>query len=188
MNLSDLKPTILRRLVKFEDSLSKVGWFEAAGKLLNQEEKTMTTLYLKALGVKHRDINVVKEWQTVQKVACRADWVPTWWQTERDLSVALTAESKAVLGDGLFHSRMTQIMSKIFDPVPREVSDILLSLDIRDEALIKSATGAATEAVHQAALGTIKVSNNNHPFLYKFQLFRAGRWPLGVYDDTFFIL
>jgi len=178
----------LRRLVKFEDSLQKIGWFEATGNSLGQEEIKIATLYLKALGVKHRDITVVREWKAVRNVACRADWMPTWWKTERDLSVALTAESKAVLGDRLFHSRMTQIMRKIFDPVPRGVSDILFSLDIRDEALVKSATGAVTEAVHQAALGTMKVSNNNHPFLYKFQLFRAGRWPLGVYGDKFFIL
>ncbi len=178
----------MKRLLQLEKVLPKIGWFEAAGQSLTEDDKTNVHNYLGSLEVKHRHINRVKDWQTARKVASRNDWAPAWWKTETRLGSTLTAESKTVLGDSLFHARMTQIASKVFDPVPHAVSKKLLSLKIKDETIIKSATGAATEAVHQAALGTIKVSNNNNPFLYKFQIFRAGHWPLGVYNDTFFIL
>ena len=53
--------------------------------------------------------------------------------------------------------------------------------------IIQAATGAAAHACHQAALVLAAGGDDEHPFTFKYQLFEAGRWPLGIIGGSFAI-
>jgi hypothetical protein len=59
---------------------------------------------------------------------------------------------------------------------------------IADPALARAAAGAATQAAYQAALALAGGAQSNHPFAVKYRLFAAGRWPLGVVKNSFYLL
>jgi hypothetical protein len=50
------------------------------------------------------------------------------------------------------------------------------------------ASGAAAQACHQAALAIAAAAGPEHLFATKYRLFAAGRWPLGIVGDRFFVL
>jgi hypothetical protein len=56
---------------------------------------------------------------------------------------------------------------------------------IADPALARAAAGAATQACYLAALAAAAAAVPDHPFLAKFRLFEAGRWPLGIVAGRF---
>src|SRR5713101_4026518 len=58
---------------------------------------------------------------------------------------------------------------------------------IADPALTRVAAGAAAQACHQAALALAAAAGPGHVFAVKYRLFAAGRWPLGIVGDRFFV-
>ena len=56
-----------------------------------------------------------------------------------------------------------------------------------DASLAYAAAGAASFAEFDATLARSAGAGLDHAFLHKQALFRAGRWPLGVYDEAFAI-
>jgi hypothetical protein len=51
---------------------------------------------------------------------------------------------------------------------------------LADAALVRAASGAATMALHAAALARLAGEGPDHLFMRKCALFESGRWPLGV--------
>ena len=51
-----------------------------------------------------------------------------------------------------------------------------------DPGLIKAAAGSAFYAAYQYRLACAANSAEDHPFMRKYALFAAGRWPLGLID------
>jgi hypothetical protein len=58
---------------------------------------------------------------------------------------------------------------------------------IADAALVRAASGAATMALHEAALARLTGQGADHVFMRKSALFESGRWPLGIVEGTFFL-
>jgi hypothetical protein len=56
---------------------------------------------------------------------------------------------------------------------------------IADLALVRVASGAATMALHEAALARLAGEGPSPPFVRKYVLFESGRWPLGVVGGVF---
>ena len=56
---------------------------------------------------------------------------------------------------------------------------------ISDEELVRAATGAAVQVSHQRALLEAAAAPPDHPFVHKFALFEAGRWPIAVIGESF---
>ena len=58
---------------------------------------------------------------------------------------------------------------------------------IADAALVRAASGAATMALHGAALARLAGQGPDHLFVRKYALFESNRWPLGVVNDVFYL-
>jgi len=58
---------------------------------------------------------------------------------------------------------------------------------IADAAIIRAAAGAATMALHEAALVPLAGQGSDHLFMRKYALFAAGRWPLGTVRGVFYL-
>ena len=58
---------------------------------------------------------------------------------------------------------------------------------IADAALVRVASGAATMALHKAALARLAGEGPSHLFVRKYALFESGRWPLAVVGGMFYV-
>ena len=91
------------------------------------------------------------------------------------------------LGADVVGVRMAHIELTASDHLQDVATKMLDRAGLDDAGLGKSAAGAATIAVHHAALALAAGEPGTHPFAAKFRLFQAGRWPLGVYGRAFYI-
>ena len=58
---------------------------------------------------------------------------------------------------------------------------------VADAALVRAASGAASMALHGAALARLAGQGAEHLFVRKYALFESGRWPLGVVGGLFYL-
>lgn len=93
----------------------------------------------------------------------------------------------AALGRETLGIRMSAIEHAASDHLQGVASTALARAGLADAGLGKSAAGSATIAVHHAALALAAGKTGAHPFAAKFRLFQAGRWPLGVYGNVFYV-
>ena len=118
----------------------------------------------------------------------RTDFSPQWWDSEERHRQELTDKAAAALGKEMLHTRLTRISRNASDLLQGTASVALSRSGIADAGLAKSAAGAASIAVHQAALALAANCSGEHPFAAKFRLYQAGHWPLGLYDGDYYIL
>jgi hypothetical protein len=58
---------------------------------------------------------------------------------------------------------------------------------VTDPALIRLAASAASQAVYRAALAAAVGESDRHRFVLRYDLFVAGRWPLGRMDEDYYL-
>jgi hypothetical protein len=73
------------------------------------------------------------------------------------------------------------------DAVQNAASTALARAGIADEMLSRVAAGAASQACHQRALANAAGRGADHGFAIKYQLYRGGRWLLGVVGGRCFV-
>jgi hypothetical protein len=93
----------------------------------------------------------------------------------------------AMTGADALHTRLTRIARLASDRLQGAASVAMARDALADAGLAKSAAGAASIAVNQAALAAAADAPTDHPFAAKFRLFEAGHWPLGVYAGTLYV-
>ena len=98
------------------------------------------------------------------------------------MSVAEDAVGRETVG-----TRIANIEFSGSDHLHGVASTALARGGLADAGLVKSAAGSASIAVHHAALGLAAGQSGAHPFAAKFRLFQAGRWPLGIYGNVFYV-
>jgi hypothetical protein len=154
------------------------AWFSALGEPLEEQERNEVTGYLAGLGISPAlRVRGVKSWDEARGL-CRKP-SDEWWRAEEE-------------------ERLRLERSAHLDPSDREWLDLNATLHgaaavaaaragCADAALIRVAAGAASHAAYQARLARAAGTASDHPFLRKYALYCGGRWPLGVYDDSFAI-
>src|SRR6185437_4805443 len=115
--------------------------------------------YLAELGMPDLAIVGVAGWHEAAAVTQHPDWSRAWWDAETRAQGELQRLALARARAG-----------------------------IADPMLTRVASGAAAQACHQAALAIAAAAGPDHLFAIKFRLFAAGRWPLGIVGDRFFVL
>ena len=109
-------------------------------------------------------------------------------EAEEQLRAGLSATAVDLAGDEqAVLVALTHVTSKASEAVHGAAETAALRFGVDDDGLIRAAAGAATQAAYQAALVIAAAEDEEHPFALKFQLFRAGRWPLGIIGGTFSI-
>ena len=87
----------------------------------------------------------------------------------------------------LFHklNKLTIETTKIIEKYSIEN---LKKSDVKYHYYTKVAAGAAAISCYQAALALAANKNSNHIFISKFEIFKAGHWPLIITNNNFNIL
>jgi hypothetical protein len=161
------------------------SWFAAVGEALAAGERADAASYLGGLGIAAIMVDGVADWQRAKALADAPDWDPAWWDAEERLRVALLDTASARHGRVALLDAVSRATQGASDGAHGQAALATARAGIADPALARAAAGAATQACYLAALAAAAGADADHPFLAKFRLFEAGRWPLGIVGGRF---
>lgn len=170
---------------RFTKLARRVPWFLAVGLPVEHDLADLAREYLDVTGFPDALIAPVEGWEEAAEAARTLDWNSPWWEAEEMLLASLTDEAVARVGEEDLGRAMEYMRAQLSEPAIQAASDAAEAGGISDEELIRAAAGAAVQASYQAALVLVTEGGSEHPFALKFQLFEAGRWPLGVAGSSF---
>ena len=160
---------------------SDVAWFACLGFPLAPPDQRDAKAYLAALDYPDGTAVVgVRTWRDAEAVIRDPDWDQGWWTREERERERLMAQARIQLGEAALLERLTAATELASDAI-HGAAEIAAERDgLGDAALVRAASGAATMALHAAALARLAGEGPEHLFMRKYALFESGRWPLGV--------
>jgi len=171
----------------FAAAVARGSWFAAGGEPLTEGERTDAAAYLAELGMPDLAIVGVAGWHEAAAVTQHPDWSRAWWDAETRAQGELQRLAQARFGAERLLAALTQVTEGA-TALSGAAALALARAGIADPMLTRVASGAAAQACHQAALAIAAAAGPDHLFAIKFRLFAAGRWPLGIVGDRFFVL
>lgn len=182
----------IARLIEDIDSAS---WFAAVGEPATDDEQKEARSYVDGLGFSTARIQWQSDWAAAREAIQRADWAQDWWQKEHQLQMDLYRQAADHLGETV----LLHLLSKVTDAATRLLHGPAAVAAARggvaDQGLIRAAAGSASQSCYQMALCRLQKPlamgssppPTDQPFLCKFRLFEAGRWPLSMAVNTLFV-
>jgi hypothetical protein len=177
----------LAPLRAFADAIPRGSWFAACGEALTASEQADAAAYLAALGMPGIAVAGVAGWPEAAATAQHPDWSRVWWGAETRAQSELQRLGEARFGAERLLTALTAV-TEAAAALSGAASLALSRAGVADPMLTRVASGAAAQACHQAALALAAAAGPDHLFAIKFRLFAAGRWPLGIVGDRFFVL
>ena len=172
-------------VARFAEGLRSVSWFATVGQDLSTEERRAAQDYLAAIGFPKATVEAVSDWRAAEAATRDAQWSRAWWDAEGRERTRLLAETGARHGQHALLTALSRVTLDASAVVLGAASIAASRSGIADPALARVAAGAATQAAYQAGLALAANAGDTHPFAIKFRLFAAGRWPLGLAEQTF---
>jgi hypothetical protein len=176
---------LLGLIGRFSGSLTRLPWFSALGATLDGPVKADAEAYLAALGFPDVETALIRNFADAGEAALNPGYDDPAWEAEEQLRAALLTEAAARFGDEAITLALTHVASRAAPAVEAGMARAAELWDLHDESLLNAASGAAIQAVHQAALVLAAGGEEDHPFVFKFRLFERGRWPIGIAGSSF---
>lgn len=151
------------------------------GSPLSTEDRGLADGYARALGLP-AGVAVIDGWAQAEQVTRDPRSGDGWWEREEAERRALMTETAGRIGEALLLETLT---SAVEAGAGQTHAGALAAGG--DEAMARVASGAALMALNNRALALLAGRGDEHPFVQKYALFAAGRWPLGVRGETFLI-
>lgn len=168
-------------------ALPKRVWFNSVGQPLSEVDREECIAYLQGLGATQLECVVPENWQEAAALAGKTNWHTAYWERERAEERRLfELASRQHSADALL-LRLANLMQGSATLFHSPASIACARAGIGDEAIAHSASGAAAQCLHQYGLASITGQGEAHLFAAKFRLFLAGRWPLCVTAERFFV-
>ncbi len=177
-------PTLIA-VRNFAGKLAHVPWFKSIGDELTPAHMDLARTYLELLGFPEVDVALVPDWDAALILAENPHWDSAAWDAEEMLRTALSAELLERIHEQALSVVLSHVSAQAGAVLAELIQDVAALWELDDEAFLNAAAGAAVQATHQAALALAAEADEDHPFLYKFKLFEAGRWPIGISGATF---
>ena len=136
-------------------------------------------VYLAGLGLAEAECRWAKSWEEAGAAAADLRQEQRLWRREQELRDEALARVRAVGREDQLHELLNRLSIVGYERVRPEV---------KDEELARVAAGAALWTASQAivwALADDPAENHDNPFQPKLEIFRLGRWPVGLERDAF---
>ncbi len=166
--------------------LARGSWFAACGEPLTSSEGAEAGAYLAGLGMPAIPIDGVADWAEAASITQNPNWSRLWWDTEIAAQNELRQIASAQWGETRLLAALTEV-TEAADALHGAAALAANRAGVADPALTRVAAGAAAQACHQAALAVAAGAGRDHLFAIKYRLFAAGRWPLGIVGERFFV-
>lgn len=159
-------------------AIEAASWFAALGDSPTPGETEQVSTYLASSD--HPDVAIFWEqgWDAARALLQRTDWDRDWWRAEQAEQARLLAAVKEALGEALALTMLTRVTDLAARLLHGPAAVAAARAGIADPGLVRVAAGSAAQACYQMALARIAAAAESHPFIAKFRLFEAGRWPL----------
>jgi hypothetical protein len=167
--------------------LADAAWFACLGLPLTASERSDARAYLDALGYPHASIQTVASWREAERAARDPNWDTQWWAREDGERERLMQRARERLGSAALLDRLSAATELATEVIHGAAARAAERDGIADAALTRAASGAASMALHTAALSRLAGEGGAHLFMRKYALFEAGRWPLGIVSGAFFV-
>jgi hypothetical protein len=168
-------------------ALPKRAWFNAVGTALGENERSECMRYLRGLGASACVLVAVSSWNEALALSNKASWSATWWERERQEERKLFEQAAANHSPDAIVLRLANLMQGSSTLFLSPAAIACTRAGISDSGIASSAAGAAAQSLHQYGLASITGQGDEHLFAAKFRLFLAGRWPLCVTDEKFYV-
>lgn len=175
----------LQAVASFARMVAEVGWFTRLGAEIESDEVDWAERYLQGLGFPDVDVAPVADWEEAEAAARNPDWNSDWWEAEEQLRASLLADAIERSDEDTVMLALTHVTNQAAEAVLLAAEAAADRFGVEDEALIRAAAGAATQACYHAALVLAAEADEEHPFALKYRLYESGRWPLGVVGRSF---
>jgi hypothetical protein len=175
----------LAALRAFAFAIPRGSWFAACGEALTAGERAEAVAYLVALGSPDIAVIGVAGWAEAAATTQSPAWSRAWWDAETRAQAELQRRAEARFGAERLLAALTTV-TEAAAALNGAAALAMSRAGIADPALTRVAAGAAAQACHQAAL-TLGAAGPDHLFAVKYRIFAAGRWPLGIVGDRFFV-
>lgn len=172
-------------VARFARGIARVAWFAHVGDPLDEVVRADAEAYLAALGYPEVFVADVAGWSEAEIAATNPDWNAVWWETEEQMRAGLATEAIALVGEADMNAALAHVGAEVAKVIPDAAAAAARRGGAEDDALIGATAGAGAQACFQAALVLAAAAEPDHPFAFKFRLFEAGRWPIGVIGETF---
>jgi hypothetical protein len=178
-------PTLLSPILPNQ---ADAAWFACLGLALGPADLREARAYLEALGYPtDTRVTAVAGWRQAEAVTRDPSWDRTWWVREEQERERLMGVAREKLGREALLERLTAATEMASQSIHGAAAIAAERDDIADAALVRAASGAATMALHGAALARLAGQGPEHLFVRKYTLFESGRWPLGVVGASFYL-
>jgi len=170
----------------FAARIAGESWFSGTGLPPTEAEAADARAYLAAGSGRDAALVWVGSWAEAERTT-RAPEGLAWWDAEDAVRAGLLEALGAFAGTPGYLAAMNRVMTTATDTVLGAAAVAAAREGVADQALIRVAAGAATQACYQAALAGAAGGGGDHPFAAKYRLFAGGRWPLGVVGGAFYL-
>ena len=170
----------------FASTIGRGSWFAACGEALTEGERDEAVAYLAELGLPGTPVATVAGWAEAAATTQSRDWSRAWWERETTAQQDLHGRAAAQFGEDELLAALT-VVTEAAQALHGVAALATSRAGVADPALTRVAAGAAAQACHQAALALAAKAGLDHLFAVKYRLFAAGRWPLGIVGDRFFV-
>ena len=174
----------------FASVIRLTSWFTKLGQPLSADEIDLLHRCASATGFEAHPADI-RDWEEAADVASTSDVNSPWWEAEESLRTAVTAEALDYFGTEDLEIAMTHVQATAADVIPNRIWDVATMWGMTNDSIIDAAVGHAISACHNAALliatGATEDGSEDHAFSLKFKLYESGRWPIGVFGQSFMI-
>ena len=162
--------------------------FTCVGLPLRAEEQAGIAAMLRGLEfASDTPIVGAASWWDAAQVIRAEEWDSRWWDAEEQERERLWSVAAERLTESELLARLTAVAEALGDPVRHGAARSASRAGVADPGLVRAAADAALLAAHQHALADLAGAPEGHYFQRKFDLFAAGRWPLGVFSGKYFV-
>lgn len=177
----------LKSVAPFVALASDVRWFRALGEDPDSETVKIARDYAEALGFPEAEPAFLYDWEDAASAAENTEFNSPAWEAEEQLRAALTDEVLLAIDGQVLEMVMTHVAQAVTETIDDSAKEAAEFLRIDDESFVLATSGAAAQAVYQAALVGMAGEEEEHPLSIRFQLFERGRWPIGIIGNSFLI-
>jgi hypothetical protein len=126
-------------------------------------------------------------WNEVAAIVRAQDWDALGWDEEEDERARLWQRAAEREDEDSLLRRLTAVTDARAPEIHQAAKSAAAAAGGADTAVIDVAAEAALMALHQNALTAIAGEDPDHYFFRKYNLFRRGRWPIGLYRGAFYV-
>lgn len=180
-----MTPTLLSPILPNQ---ADAAWFACLGLPLAPADLREVGAYLEALGYSpETSVTAVAAWKQAEAITRDPSWDRTWWIREEQERERLMGVAQGKLGREALLERLTAATEMASQSIHGAAAIAAARDGVADAALVRAASGAATMALHGAALARLAEQGPRHLFVRKYTLFESGRWPLGVVGGSLYL-